>query len=40
MPIENQFWGDRSGWIIDPSGHVWTIASRVEETTAEERKQR
>ena len=25
-PIANQFWGDRMGWVMDPSGHVWTIA--------------
>ncbi len=40
MPLTNQFWGDRTAWIMDPSGHVWTIASRVQETTEEERKQR
>jgi PhnB protein len=32
IPVANQFWGDRVGRIIDPSGHVWNIASRVEET--------
>ena len=37
---ENQFWGDRIGWIMDPSGHVWTIAARIEETTAEQRTER
>jgi len=40
MPLENQFWGDRTAWIMDPSGHVWTIATRVEETTEEQRQQR
>ena len=40
VPIQNQFWGDRIGWIMDPAGHVWTIATRIEETTAEERTQR
>ena len=30
---QNQFWGDRTARIIDPSGHVWTVASRIEETT-------
>ena len=24
QPVETQFWGDRIGWIMDPSGHVWT----------------
>jgi PhnB protein len=40
MPPKDQFWGDRTAWIMDPSGHVWTVASRVEETTEEERQQR
>jgi PhnB protein len=40
MPLENQFWGDRTAWIMDPSGHVWTIATRVEETTEEQRQER
>lgn len=40
MPLTDQFWGDRTAWIMDPSGHVWTIASRIKETTEEERKRR
>jgi PhnB protein len=40
MPAQNQFWGDRTGRILDPAGHVWTVATRVEETTEEERKER
>ena len=36
----NQFWGDRTAWIVDPFGHVWTIASRVEDTTADQRQER
>jgi PhnB protein len=40
MEAKNQFWGDRTGWIMDPAGHVWTIASRIEETTGEERADR
>jgi PhnB protein len=40
MPLQNQFYGDRTAWIMDPSGHVWTVASRIEETTEEERQQR
>jgi PhnB protein len=39
-PPEDQFWGDRTAWIMDPSGHVWTIATRIEEPTEEERKNR
>lgn len=36
----NQFWGDRTAWIVDPFGHVWTIASRVEDTTEDQRQER
>src|SRR5919199_4954265 len=39
-PVKAQFWGDRTGWIIDPAGHVWTIASRVEETSEQQRRDR
>lgn len=37
VPLQDQFWGDRIAWIMDPNGHVWTVASRIENTTAEER---
>lgn len=37
IPAQNQFWGDRTARILDPSGHVWTVASRIEETTEEQR---
>jgi PhnB protein len=40
MPAANQFWGDRTAWIIDPSGHVWTVAARIEETTEAQRQDR
>ena len=40
LPVRNQFWGDRTGRIIDPSGHVWTISTRVEETSSAERPER
>jgi PhnB protein len=40
LPVKNQFWGDRTGRIIDPSGHVWTISTRVEETSSAERQER
>jgi len=40
MPAQNQFWGDRTARIIDPSGHVWIVASRLEETTEDQRSRR
>jgi PhnB protein len=39
-PATDQFWGDRIAWIMDPAGHVWTVATRIEETTAQEREAR
>src|SRR5687768_7302628 len=39
-PAENQFWGDRTGRIMDPSNHVWIISSRIEETTSSQRQDR
>jgi len=40
IPIKDQFWGDRTGRIMDPAGHVWTISTRIEETTSTERQKR
>ena len=40
VPLQDQFWGDRIAWFRDPAGHVWTVASRIEETTAAERAER
>lgn len=39
-PIQDQFYGDRSGSIVDPFGHIWTLATRKEEITNEEIKER
>jgi PhnB protein len=36
----NQFWGDRIAWIMDPSAHVWTIATRIEDTSEDQRQKR
>jgi PhnB protein len=36
----DQPWGDRIAWFIDPAGHVWTAATRVEETTRQQRDER
>ena len=40
LPVEDRFWGDRTGRILDPSGHVWTLSTRIEETSAGEREDR
>jgi PhnB protein len=39
-PIANQFYGDRSGKLEDPFGHVWTIATHVEDVSPEEMRRR
>ena len=39
-PIDDMFYGDRSGTIRDPFGHVWTISSRKEKLTQEEMERR
>ena len=36
MPIENQFWGDRAGAVVDPAGYTWWIATRKEDLTQAE----
>jgi PhnB protein len=38
--MQDQFWGDRSGSIVDPYGYKWTIATHKEDLTPEEMKQR
>jgi PhnB protein len=38
--LQDQFWGDRSGTFIDPEGYAWTIATRKEDLTPEEIRQR
>ena len=39
-PVKDQFYGDRSGSILDPFGHMWSISTHVEDVTPEEIKQR
>jgi PhnB protein len=40
MELENMFWGDRFGTVVDPFGHVWSIASHVEDVAPEEIEER
>lgn len=35
-PIEDKFYGDRVGSIVDPYGHVWHVGTHVEDVSAEE----
>lgn len=35
-PVQNQFYGDRSGMFSDPFGHQWNISTHVEDLSPEE----
>ena len=39
-PVQDQFYGDRSGTLADPFGHQWTIATHVEDVSPEEMERR
>ena len=39
-PLADQFYGDRTGGVEDPFGHVWYIATHVEDVSPEEMKKR
>jgi PhnB protein len=36
QPLQDAFWGERHGQILDPFGHRWGIASRIADVPAEE----
>ena len=38
--LADQFYGDRSGTIVDPFGHVWTIATHTEDVSEDEMQRR
>jgi PhnB protein len=39
-PVENQFYGDRSGFIQDPFGHFWSVATHIEDVSPKEMENR
>jgi PhnB protein len=39
-PVEDQFYGDRTGLFVDPYGHRWSIATHVEDVSPEEMQKR
>ena len=39
-PVQDQFYGDRSGMVADPFNHTWTIATHIEDLTPEEINER
>src|SRR5262245_7327195 len=36
QPLENQFWGDRTGCLEDPFGHHWWLAQHIEDLNPEQ----
>lgn len=39
-PVEDQFYGDRSGFIRDPFGHLWGIATHIEDVAPKDMEER
>jgi PhnB protein len=39
-PVEDQFYGDRSGTLADPYGYQWTLATHIEDVSTEEAQRR
>ena len=40
MPLEDMFWGDRFGSLTDPFGHVWSVATHIEDVPEAEMAER
>jgi PhnB protein len=40
FPVNDQFYGDRSGRLVDPFGHMWSIATHQEDVSPEEMQRR
>lgn len=38
--VEDQFYGDRSGSVLDPFGHRWTLSTHIEDLSEEELQKR
>ena len=39
-PVQDQFYGDRTGTFVDPFGHVWHVATHIEDVEPAELKRR
>ena len=39
-PLQDQFYGDRSGTVVDPFGHKWTVCTHIEDLSPEEIQER
>jgi len=40
MAVKDQFYGDRNGSLVDPFGHTWYVATRQENLSMDEIRQR
>ena len=40
MPIDDMFWGDRYGRVVDPFGHDWAVATHVEDVPPDQMAER
>ena len=40
MDVKDQFYGDRSGTLVDPFGHKWTVATHIEDVPPDEMRRR
>jgi PhnB protein len=40
MPLKDEFYGDRTGQVIDPFGYKWMIATHFEDVSQEEMQTR
>jgi PhnB protein len=40
LPVADQPWGDRYGILVDPFGHRWSVASRLEDLSPGDMKRR
>ncbi len=39
-PVKDQFYGDRSGTLLDPFGHMWSVGTHIEDVSHEEMRKR
>jgi len=39
-PVQDQFYGDRTGFLQDPFGHYWSVATHVEDVSPQEMEER
>jgi len=39
-PVKDQFYGDRTGTLIDPFGHMWSVGTHIEDVSPDEMRKR